>query len=385
MSKRPVLTAMLAAMTFATSLVVSVAASEHAQVSLFNKQVDTMRATLYPSMIRIAPEGPDNEINVLDEYELEDEIVLGKEGEWTFCDYTAPEEAAPAVDLIGETITPDLAAGDKFEVEFTFENIGNTRLFAQSSNCDEHPYFSLVTQNPEDHVSVFGEGRRAIDGWANAGRIEMETAYADPGEQFTVSFSSRTPDYEENNIYREFFAPIIDGNGTDRVYVDAEKLFAFDVEVGEPTEQMRDDMQFVLDLALSAADLEGLERNLETNLSSQTMYAKFGDLKVWSMPTSTGAWDTPTPPGYYTIFQKQELRIGGKWPHYRMPYWQYWDARGYGIHGLPYLANDNGVFWTEAENHMGIPVSHGCIRTLDRDAEALYRFTDIGTPIWIHY
>ena len=103
------------------------------------------------------------------------------------------------------------------------------------------------------------------------------------------------------------------------------------------------------------------------------------------METSTGAYDTPTPRGNYKILNKQELRIGGAAPHYRMPFWQGWRTDGYGIHGLPYLgANDGGWFWKEAENHIGIPVSHGCIRTPDRDAETLHGFTVIGTPMFIY-
>ncbi len=384
MTQRPLLSALLAALTFFTTVTVSLATNEHLQVSLFNKQIDTMRATVYPTLLRIEPQGSGkNEIALLAEHELEDQMVIGKDGEWSFCDYVMPLEAAPAVELVSQSISENRVAGEAFTVDMTFKNTGNTRLFSEESDCSAFPYVSMATVKPEARNSVFGEGRAAVSGWSNPGRIEMATDYADPGEEFHFTFESIAPSYYENNIYREFFQILQDGNNSEVKWLGP--VFAYDIEIGTPTETMRDNMKYVSELSVAASQLEGLERNLEVNLTEQRMYIRFGELMVWTVPVSSGHWETPTPTGTYKIFQKSELRIGGKYPHYRMPYWQFWDARGYGIHGLPYLANDRGTFWQEAENHMGHPVSHGCIRTLDADAKKLYEFTIIGTPVWIHY
>ena len=111
------------------------------------------------------------------------------------------------------------------------------------------------------------------------------------------------------------------------------------------------------------------------------MTVMFGDIGVWKMLISSVGIGHSTPTGNYSIMSKQELRFGGASPHYRMPYFMMWRKDGYGIHALPYLASDGGTFWNEARDHIGKPVSHGCIRSLPEDAAILYEFADIGTPV----
>ena len=204
----------------------------------------------------------------------------------------------------------------------------------------------------------------------------MSENYADPGETFNVAFQSMAP--EGDNIYKEFFQPVIEG----QAWLDSP--FGVEIKVGNPTETMTDNMNYVESLSIDAASLEGLARNLEIDISEQRMFAKFGDYKVWEMKISSGASDTPTPRGTYSIMSKQELRVGGKAPHYRMPYFMMWRGDGYGIHALPYLGSDGGAFWSEALDHIGRPVSHGCIRTLPEDAEKVYEFSSVGTELNIH-
>jgi len=355
MIRRPILTIAIASFLVSLSLFVGIVTNSNVQASLFGNVTTASRGFIMPAMIH---------------------VDVAKSGDWSYCDYEAPEEVDYQVDMLTETMDTDLIGGDVFYVDFTFENTGNTRLFSSDSECDDVPVINLGTQMDQDRQSLFGDSDHSISGWLSADRIKMQEAYVDPGEEFHISFQSLAP--EGDNIYREFFQPVIEDYG----WID--EVFALDIEVGTATEEMKDNIQYVTRTAIDAASLSGLEKNLEVDLSEQILYAKFGDIAVWEMQTSTGAWDTPTPPGSYTIFQKQELRIGGEYPHYRMPWWQYWDARGYGIHGLPYLGTDGGAFWQEANDHIGIPVSHGCVRTLPEDAETLYYFTEIGTPIVIH-
>ncbi len=348
--------------------------NEHVQVSLFNKDLDVLQGNVYAPIMRIDPEAYGAGI-------MEDNVMLGKYGDWSYCDYSLPENPEYSVDLRYVTINDSLyeeaavEPGSEFTVDMIFENTGNTRLFARGQ-CRDLPEVNIGTQAATDRISLFGDWAHAVSGWSEPTRVSMVEDYVEPGEEMHFTFTSIAP--EGDNIYREFFQPVVEWIGW------LDEPFVLDFAIGEPTDQMRDDIQYVIDMAMDAASLEGLERKLEIDLYTQRMYAKFGDLKVWSMDVSSGKYATPTPRGDYTIFQKQELRIGQAAPYYRMPWWQFWDARGYGIHGLPYLATDGGVFWKEANSHMGIPVSHGCVRTLDRDAETLYMFTDIGTPLWIH-
>jgi hypothetical protein len=57
----------------------------------------------------------------------------------------------------------------------------------------------------------------------------------------------------------------------------------------------------------------------------------------------------------------------------------------FGLHGLPYLgrAAEDSAYWREARAHIGIPVSHGCIRFLPEEAAEIYEWADVGTPVFI--
>jgi len=83
--------------------------------------------------------------------------------------------------------------------------------------------------------------------------------------------------------------------------------------------------------------------------------------------------------------EKNEVRVGAAAPHYVMPYFQRLTAGGVGLHALPSLSNDNGTFWTEAKEHIGTPVSHGCVRMLPEDAKIAFEFTDIGDSVEVHW
>lgn len=103
-------------------------------------------------------------------------------------------------------------------------------------------------------------------------------------------------------------------------------------------------------------------------------------------PVSSGAYETPTPQGKFQIHRKQELRVSSQDTPYRMPYYMAFKQSGsHGLHALPYLGDEktNSDFWHEARSHIGIPVSHGCVRFLPEDAEALYGWIEVGTPVYI--
>jgi len=307
-----------------------------------------------------------------------DEAV--KEGLWSYCPDAveptmAPVEPVYSVELLQVNVDEGILSGAVFAVDMVFKNTGNTRLFSADSGCYGATMLNIGTQKAQDRDSVLGAADRVISGWLSPKRIQMTDPYVDPDGTFHVIFQSIAP--EGDNIYREFFQPLVEGKAW------LGEAFGVDIIVGTPTDQMKTDIGFVQDLSLAAADLTGLERNVEASVADQKMWARFGELRVWEMQMSSGAYNTPTPRGTYKVLTKQELRIGGKAPHYRMPYFQLWDSRGYGIHALPYLASDGGTFWSEALTDIGIPVSHGCIRTLPDDALQLYEFTSIGTPVWV--
>lgn len=362
---------LLASLTFIITVGYNVVTNEHVQASLFNKDLQPISAMLLTRIERIDPEAYSVDISKLD-----DSVVIGKYGEWSFCDYELPTDATYDVELVSILVDSDIAPGDVFMVDMQFKNTGSARLFNSRSGCYDMPKLNVGTAYTADRESIFGVGSNAISGWISPERIKMSENYADPGDTFNVAFQSMAP--EGDNIYKEFFQPVLEG----QTWLDSP--FGVEIKVGSPTDAMVDNMKYVESLSMDAASLEGLTRNLEIDISEQRMYAKFGDLRVWEMKISSGASDTPTPRGTFSISSKQELRIGGQSPHYRMPYFMMWRADGYGIHALPYLGTDGGRFWSEALDHIGIPVSHGCIRTLPEDAEKVYEFSSVGTELNIH-
>lgn len=93
---------------------------------------------------------------------------------------------------------------------------------------------------------------------------------------------------------------------------------------------------------------------------------------------SSGKASTPTPIGTRYIQGKDPKAWSAPYGLY-MPWWQSMGG-GYGLHELPEWPNG----YKEGEAHLGIPVSHGCVRLGVGPAKLLYDWTEIGTPVYIH-
>lgn len=93
-----------------------------------------------------------------------------------------------------------------------------------------------------------------------------------------------------------------------------------------------------------------------------------GDVLVKQYAIATGAWDTPTPVGVYTIvsrFSGEMCGFGTCFLGLNVPFGQY------GIHG------------TNKPESIGSNASHGCIRMQVSDAEELYALVPNGTRVVI--
>ena len=195
-------------------------------------------------------------------------------------------------------------------------------LCSAERGCYDVPVLNLGTQKSQDRLSVLGSPENRISGWKSSTRVKMSDDYIDPEGTFHFQFQSLAP--EGDNIYREYFQPVVENMAW------IGESFAFDVPIGTPTEDMLSDISFVEEVSIAASELTGLERNLEIVLASQMGYARFGEITVWSLQISSGLPSLPTPKGNYTVLSKQELRIGQKWPHYYMPYFQLFTWREIG-------------------------------------------------------
>ncbi|MDJ0727893.1 MAG: L,D-transpeptidase [Prochloraceae cyanobacterium] len=116
------------------------------------------------------------------------------------------------------------------------------------------------------------------------------------------------------------------------------------------------------------------QRWIEINLSSQRLIAWQGGKAVFAATVSTGKAATPTYPGVFSIQRKliTDRMRGADYDVPNVPYTMYYYG-GYAIHG---------AYW---HNRFGTPVSHGCTNMRPKDAQFVYNFAAVGTPVVIHY
>jgi lipoprotein-anchoring transpeptidase ErfK/SrfK len=113
---------------------------------------------------------------------------------------------------------------------------------------------------------------------------------------------------------------------------------------------------------------------IDINLTTQTLIAFENEAIVKQYVISSGKPGRATPTGSYAITEKYPVRnyIG---PDYYYPDTK-WNMRYQG----PYLIHS--AYW---HNDFGKPVSHGCINMKVDEAEWLYNWVKVGTPLKIHY
>jgi lipoprotein-anchoring transpeptidase ErfK/SrfK len=115
------------------------------------------------------------------------------------------------------------------------------------------------------------------------------------------------------------------------------------------------------------------KRWIEVDLSKQKLIAWEGSNQVYSLTVSTGKSATPTIRGAFTV---QSKHVSGRMrgPGYNVPsvpYIMYFSG-GYAIHG---------AYW---HNRFGTPVSHGCVNLRVAEAEKIFHWAAVGTPVIVH-
>lgn len=120
-------------------------------------------------------------------------------------------------------------------------------------------------------------------------------------------------------------------------------------------------------------------RLIEVSIARQRLTAWRDGKIVYRLVISTGRPGYETPPGHYKILEKYENRWSRKWSVW-MPFAMRW-YQGYFIHQLPHK---DGSGYNIGASRLGKPDSHGCVRVNVGDAERLFRWTKVGTPVWVH-
>ncbi|MBU1119204.1 L,D-transpeptidase family protein [Patescibacteria group bacterium] len=122
-----------------------------------------------------------------------------------------------------------------------------------------------------------------------------------------------------------------------------------------------------------------LHKYIEINLSTAHIYAYEDGIKVVESLISAGRPGMRTPTGTFRVRRKEVNHWSGSYGLW-MPYSLNFTGSYY-IHKLPVWPSG----YVEGESHLGLNVSHGCVRVSNEAAPKLFEFADIGTPIFIHY
>ena len=119
---------------------------------------------------------------------------------------------------------------------------------------------------------------------------------------------------------------------------------------------------------------------IDINLSAQILSIFEGGKLLDSFMVSTGKRGMETPIGTHAIANKFPRAWSKKYGLF-MPYWMAITPSGsYGIHELPEWPGG----YKEGANHLGTPVSHGCVRLGIGPAKTVYDWAEIGTPVIVY-
>lgn len=122
-------------------------------------------------------------------------------------------------------------------------------------------------------------------------------------------------------------------------------------------------------------------KRIVIDLTKEILYAYDGDTLFIQKPISSGLELTPTPLGKFWVYRKTpDSYMQGPIPGLSDQY--------YDLPGVPwnlYFTRDggaiHGAYW---HDHFGQPWSHGCVNLPPVQAEILYEWADLGTPVTVH-
>jgi len=114
-----------------------------------------------------------------------------------------------------------------------------------------------------------------------------------------------------------------------------------------------------------------VERRVEVDLSKQQAYYYINNVRLGSVPVSTGIFGQETPRGNFSITRKLLThRYFGPGYNYSNTKWNLQFAPGLYLHG---------AYW---HNQFGKrPMSRGCVNIAYKDAEKLFYFLDVGDKV----
>ena len=118
------------------------------------------------------------------------------------------------------------------------------------------------------------------------------------------------------------------------------------------------------------------------DISEQHMYVYEADALIYSFVVSTGI-NNATRAGIFQVQSKYPNAYGATWNIW-MPSWlgiYYSGGLENGIHALPILPN-GATLWA---GFLGRPISYGCVVLGSYEAQLLYDWAELGTPVEIRW
>ena len=118
------------------------------------------------------------------------------------------------------------------------------------------------------------------------------------------------------------------------------------------------------------------------DISEQHLYAYQGNTLVYSFISSTGM-NNATATGHFSVLNKIPSAYGSTWDIW-MPNWLgiYWAGTlQNGIHALPIMSS-GARLWA---GYLGSPISYGCVVLGAWEAQQLYNWVNVGTPVDIRW
>lgn len=344
----------------------------------------------------------------------EPSVALDSDEPTPSCDEVFDENAEYKAELVKVEMPESYEEKEFIRIKAVLKNTGETTWYSSDHGCGQvHPVLYLGNEkNPMEAHTLWNDFNFIENNWAYnefENRIELSEGKVEPGKEGTFSFWVETPiatittsasvvkneetgeETEEVKRYKWAYekytlTPVIGDKWLSEVKIPVT------FKIGELPPKESAKIRFLSEKLenYKLKDYPG-EKNIYLRLSDQRGFMRYGEKSFYSYIISSGAWDTKTPTGDHTIYNKQELRIAGKAPYYRMPYWMGLNVNGapfvgYGLHEVPYLggSRETSDFYARGLKYdLGKNVSHGCVRSGDKDAPFVFEFGELSMPVYV--
>lgn len=289
------------------------------------------------------------------------EIIPRGSGEYTFSDLNTKIIFKPAkieedkdyrVEILGKELSYKIESPKVKDIYFDEENneavITFTKKIEESRFFENFKFYECASQNclfisQDDGESVFDE---------SSDKVVFKPSKIEAGKDYKIEVMGKTLE--------------IEGPEPPKPEVETQPQSQPQPQP-KPKPEPKPEPQFV-----------SQEKMIEIDLSVQKLKLHKNGEVIAEYTISSGKSGMRTPTGDFRVLSKEEN-------HWSSTYalWMPYSLRfhnGFYIHELPYWPGG----YREGEEHLGIPVSHGCVRLGIGAAEVVYGFVEVGTQVEIH-